>query len=154
MITTRRASPDDLPFINQHAYRLLEFGPPHWREQGAMTLADQEHLRNALLAADPDVALFIAEDEHNRPCGFIHLTMHTDYYTGERHAHLTDIVVIATAEGKGVGRLLLQLSEDWAREKKSRWITLNAFEANTHARAIYEKAGYQPEWTKYLKVLD
>jgi len=72
-----------------------------------------------------------------------------DYYTEEMHAHITDIVVIASAEGKGVGRFLLEKADEWARQKNSRWITLNAFEKNTHARKVYEKAGYKQEWVNY-----
>jgi ribosomal protein S18 acetylase RimI-like enzyme len=79
--------------------------------------------------------------------------MQTDYYTREQHAHITDIVVIEKAEGKGIGKSLLRKADQWALEKKARWITLNVFEGNVNAKAVYEKAGFQKEWIKYLKPL-
>jgi len=154
-ITIRKSTREDIPFIGQHAYRLLEFGPPAWRRQEheLMIKADIRHNTEAILSDNPDIEVFIAEDENDIPCGFLHMCMQTDYYTGERHAHITDIVVIKNAEGKGIGRLLMEKADDWAREKKARWITLNVFEENKHAMAHYEKAGYHKEWTKYLKEL-
>ncbi len=155
MITIRNGLPEDASFIAAHAYRLLEFGPPTWREQDhdQMTLADINHITDALTAYDPARSVLVAIDESGLPCGFIHLTMQPDYYTKELNAHITDIVVRAEAEGKGVGKLLMEKAEEWAREKQARWITLNAFEGNVHARKVYEKAGYKIEWIRYLKQL-
>ena len=153
MITIRKGTTDDEDFITAHAYRLLEFTVPEWREQKSMTAVDIKYNIAAMKSNDPDLAVFIAIDEMGERCGFLHLTMQSDYYTHERHAHITDIVVVKNAEGKGIGKLLLQKAEDWAREKNSRWITLNVFEGNSHAKAVYEKTGYTKEWSKYLKQL-
>lgn len=155
MITIRNGLPEDADFIAAHAYRLLEFGPPPWRkpEHDQMTKADARHITAALLADDPDKSVLVAVDTSGKPCGFIHLTMQPDYYTGDLNAHITDIVVIAEAEGQGVGKLLMEKADEWAREKQARWITLNAFEGNSHARKVYEKAGYEIEWIRYLKQL-
>jgi GNAT superfamily N-acetyltransferase len=155
MITIRNGLPSDADFIAAHAYRLLEFGPPPWRksERDLMTKADARHITAALLSDDQDKSVLIAVDASGKPCGFIHLTMQPDYYTGELNAHITDIVVIAEAEGHGVGKLLMEKADEWAREKQARWITLNAFEGNVHARKVYEKAGYEIEWVRYLKPL-
>ena len=100
-----------------------------------------------------EARLFIALDSSGQRCGFIHLDMQRDYYTEELSAHITDIVVVAEAEGKGIGKALLQKADEWAKQNKARWITLNVFEGNIHAREIYVKAGYQVEWVRYLKVL-
>ena len=80
--------------------------------------------------------------------------MQTDYFTGEQHAHVNDIVVTKDAEGKGAGKLLLAKADEWAKEKNARWITLNVFDENFRASTVYEKAGYKIEWIKYLKTLD
>ncbi len=97
--------------------------------------------------------MFIAEDESNKPLGFVRVNMQTDYFTGEEHAHVNDIVVTKDAEGKGAGKLLLAKADEWAKEKNARWITLNVFDENFHARNVYKKAGYKIEWIKYLKEL-
>lgn len=154
MISIRKSTADDIPFIKSHAYRLLEFGPPSWREEiSLMTEADIRHNTNAILSNDPDIGTFIAVDDEENQFGWIYLTIQTDYYTKERHAHITDIVVAKDAEGKGIGKALLAFADEWAKEMGSRWITLNVFAGNQHAQAVYEKAGYQKEWVKYLKIL-
>jgi GNAT superfamily N-acetyltransferase len=156
MITIRKAVEEDAAFIAGHAYRLLEFNLPSWREneKNEMTKADIKHITSALLADKADDCVFIAVNIHdNEPCGFIRMLMQTDYYTGERHAHIGDIIVTEAMEGKGVGKLLFEKADAWAQEQKARWITLNVFEQNMHARAVYEKAGYKVEWIKYLKQL-
>jgi len=151
----RKAMPEDAPFIAQHAHRMLDFKLPDWRanEKDIMVKADINHLTKALQASDENDAMFIAEDESNKPLGFVLVNMQTDYFTGEEHAHVNDIVVTKDAEGKGAGKLLLAKADEWAKEKNARWITLNVFDENFRARKVYEKAGYKIEWIKYLKML-
>jgi len=151
----RKAMPEDALFIAQHAHCMLDFKLPDWRanEKDIMVKADINHLTKALQASDENDAMFIAEDESNKPLGFVRVNMQTDYFTGEEHAHVNDIVVTKDAEGKGAGKLLLAKADEWAKEKNARWITLNVFDENFRARKVYEKAGYKIEWIKYLKVL-
>src|ERR1700741_1396546 len=100
MITIREAIPADAYFIAQHAYRLLDFKLPEWREQekSEMTRADIHHITKALETANSNDCVFIAEDETGKPVGFVRMVMQADYYSGERHAHVNDIVVIEGAE--------------------------------------------------------
>jgi ribosomal protein S18 acetylase RimI-like enzyme len=155
MITIRKGIPSDADFIKTHAYRLLDFELSSWREpeRELMTQTDIENNVNSLLENKKDKEIFVAVDENGKQVGFLHMTIQTDYYTRESHAHITDIVVIAEAAGKGIGKLLLQKAEQWAIERNSRWVTLNVLETNKHAISVYEKSGYQPEWIKYLKHL-
>ena len=155
MPSIRTATPDDIPFIEEHAYRLLDFNLPDWRkpELEIMTKADISHNTAAILENNPDTEILIAEDENDNSVGFLHMTIQTDYYTKEKHAHITDIVVIKSAEGKGIGRFLMEEADAWALRKGVRWITLNVFDNNRHAQLHYEKAGYRKEWIKYLKEL-
>jgi ribosomal protein S18 acetylase RimI-like enzyme len=153
MITIRKASPDDASFIAAHAHRMLDFNLPGWRsnEKDKMVKADINHLTKALQANGENDAMFIAEDESQTPLGFLRVNMQEDYFTGEQHAHVNDIVVTAEAEGKGAGKLLLEKADEWAKEKNARWITLNVFDENFRAKKVYEKSGYKIEWIKYLK---
>jgi len=156
MITIRKALPHDAIFIAGYAGRMLEFNLPEWRapEKDVMIQADINHLKRALQADDTNDAVFIAEDDLKNQLGFLRVNMQEDYFTGEQHAHVNDIVVKGTAEGNGIGKMLLQKADDWAKEKKARWITLNVFNGNHRAKSVYEKAGYEIEWLKYLKVLN
>jgi len=155
MITIRKALPGDADFIASHAHRLLNFNLPGWRanEKDKMVQADIQHITQALLKGDPEDCVFMAMDAESRPCGFMRVVLLKDYYTGEKHAHVNDIVVTKESEGKGVGKLLLQKADEWAIDNKARWITLNVFEENRRARAVYEMQGYHMEWIKYLKQL-
>jgi GNAT superfamily N-acetyltransferase len=155
MATIRKALPEDAAFIAEHAHRLLDFELPGWRvkEKNEMVKADIGHILKALQADNENDCLFIAEDAAGKPMGFLRVVMLADYYTGEQHAHVNDIVVTAEAEGKGIGKLLLEKADEWARDNHARWITLNVFNDNLRARAVYEKAGYKIEWIKYLKTL-
>ena len=153
MITIRNTTEEDIDFISAHAYRLSEFGPPEWRDQQQMTTADIKHNIDAIRSNDPNIGTFIVVDKNGERLGFIYLTMQTDYFTNELHAHISDIVVIKSAEGKGIGKLLMERADDWARSKGCRWITLNVFAENHRAQAMYEKGGFKKEWIKYLKQL-
>ena len=94
MITTREALPADAAFIAHHAYRLLDFKLPKWREheKTEMVQADIHHITRALEAADPNDCVFMAEDETSKPIGFLRMVIVTDYYTGEQHAHVKCIL--------------------------------------------------------------
>lgn len=58
-----------------------------------------------------------------------------------------------SAQGRGLGGRLLEATEAWARDRGFRRITLKVFGTNTRARALYEKAGYEPETVHYHKLL-
>ena len=48
---------------------------------------------------------------------------------------------------------MMRAAEAWAREHGYRRLTLNVFEANHAARAVYEHLGYAPETLRYVKIL-
>jgi len=75
------------------------------------------------------------------------------YFTGERHGHVSIIAVSEAGEGKGVGSTLMRAAEEWARSSGCGRLTLNVFEANGRARAVYERLGYRVETLRYVKVL-
>ena len=56
-------------------------------------------------------------------------------------------------EGHGIGRILLDKAEDWAREQSCSLLTLYVFSNNSRARKVYEKLGFKEEVTKYVKPL-
>ena len=60
--------------------------------------------------------------------------------------------VIAAAHRLARGALM-RAAEAWARAHGYRRLTLNVFEANHAARAVYEHLGYAPETLRYVKIL-
>jgi len=143
----------DEKFIYSVLTRFSEFNLPPWRTREDLDGASYATLKEAMENPKDGSAMFIAEDAAGQPAGFIHLQVQTDYFTGEKHGHISDLAVDAAFEGMGVGRMLLGAAEDWALEQGFRLLTLYVFEGNAHAQQVYEKNGFSREVVKYVKVL-
>ena len=152
-IRTRPAAIGDKEFIISLLPRLVEFGPPSWRDVSQMIATDTQVLSDRLLSQSPGTAIFIAEDAEGVALGFIHLQTGTDYYIREEHGHIADVVVAREGEGQGVGSALIAKGEEWARSQKYRWLTLSVFAQNLRAREIYKQQGYGEDVMKYVKEL-
>ncbi|GAC1649431.1 MAG: hypothetical protein NVS4B3_06490 [Gemmatimonadaceae bacterium] len=133
--------------------RLHEFGPPGWRDAHQMTAAATAVIAEKLGRMPPSSAILVAETAGGVPLGFVHLESASDYFTGEQHGHISDIIVDRAHEGSGAGRALMRAAEGWAGDRGYRLLTLNVFGANARARALYEHLGYAPETTRYVKAL-
>ena len=58
-------------------------------------------------------------------------------------AHIVTIDVVESWRRRGVGALLMDAAEDWAREQKLVLVYLEAAENNIAARGFYEARGYR-----------
>ena len=105
---------------------------------------------NAAIDGGDERIVLIAEDGGAR-LGFVHLETAVDFFTRERHGHISTLVVAPEAEGRGVGRALVDAAEAWCGERTYRLLTLHVFEANASARRLYERAGFRVDTIKYLK---
>lgn len=106
-----------------------------------------------LTAPASDQTVLVAEGAAHELLGFVHLHAATDFHTGERHGHVSDIVVAPASEGRGVGAALMAAAEDWARARAFRLLSLHVFGGNTRARALYERLGYRLDIVKMIKTL-
>lgn len=149
----RPASQADREFVVSLMPRLVEFGPPAWRDPEQMTAHDTRVITESLLDPNAGAAVLIAEDSDGTPLGFIHLHAATEHYNREEHGHVEDIIVAPAGEGRGVGRALLEKAEEWARSRGYRWLTLNVFAENLRAREVYKRLGYGEDMVKYVKEL-
>jgi ribosomal protein S18 acetylase RimI-like enzyme len=152
-VTIRPAHPGDEAFLLGLTAQLGAFPVPHWRSREEIAAADHAILLEALRQPSPATSLLVAEDPPGTPAGYVFSTTREDYFTHEPHAHIEVIAVEPTAQGRGLGRRLLQATEAWARGRGYRRITLNVFATNVRARALYEKAGYEAETLHYHKLL-
>ena len=152
-IRTRPASIHDQEFIISLLPRLGEFGPPPWRDVAQMLATDTQVLSDKLINTPPGTAIFIAEDDQGTALGFIHLQTGKDYYHHEAHGHIADLIVTPEGEGHGIGRVLIEKGEEWARSQGFRWLTLNVFAQNLRARDVYQRLGYGEDIMKYVKEL-
>jgi len=144
----------DSEFVLSLVSRFSEFTLPVWRSVQEIDSSNHALLLKSIQKPEPESAIFIAEDENATSAGFIHLQTQTDYFNGEKHGYISDLVVEESFEGQGVGRLLIHKAEEWALQKGYRILTLYVFSGNTHARHLYEKRGFEEEVIKYVKVLN
>ncbi len=133
--------------------RLRAFGSVPLRSPEALDRAEREALERALDEPKPDAVLLVAEFMGAGVVGIAYVQTATDYFTGEQHAHLAILSVSEVAEGRGVGRALLAATDGWTHARGYRFVTLNVFEANARARAVYERAGFAPDTLRYYKEL-
>lgn len=153
-ILIRAAQAADREWILPLSARLHDFGPPSWRPRPEMDTAVARAIGRALESPGEDKAVFVAEDAERIPLGFVHVHTAHDFFTGEEHGHVSDIVVASGAEGRGVGRALMAAGEGWSRARGHRLLTLNVFGANSRARELYERLGFAADTTKLVKVLE
>ncbi len=152
-ILIRPAQAGDEAFLVSLIPRLTYFGLPQWRDEPSMTSFDTEVIIETLHHPSDDNAIFIAEDADGKSLGCIHLFLGSDYYNPEKHGHISDLIIAEGAEGRGIGRLLLEKGESWARERGFRWLTLSVFAQNVRARELYERMGFGEDMVKYVKEL-
>ena len=149
----RPARPTDRDFIVGLTPRLAAGFPlPSWRTPGEVARTEAATLESALKLMPAGNALLVAESATGEPAGFAYLERLVDYF-GRPHGHLGILAVAAQAEGQGVGRVLLEAAERWARDQKLEMLSLNVFAANERARRVYERLGYAPETLRYVKIL-
>jgi ribosomal protein S18 acetylase RimI-like enzyme len=103
----------------------------------------QRRFTDATLADnDPKSRLIVAEGERGAILGYMHLKpIHDDVLDCET-GYLSIIAVAETATGEGIGRLLMQAAEDWAREQDYPSLLLDVFASNETARGFYARADF------------
>lgn len=151
-ITIRPSLPGDREFVLAVAARLAAFPLPSWRTSEEVVGGERRTLEGYFASPSGEAALLIAEAA-GTPLGFVFLETVHDYFDGERHGHVGILAVAAESEGVGAGRALMAAAERWARERGFARLTLNVFERNRRARALYERLGYEPETLRYVKQL-
>lgn len=153
MIRVRDGSAADRDFVIDTARRFAAFGPPPWRSPLEVVGGEVRCLDDFFDRGLEGSSLLIAEED-DVPAGFAFLERAVDYFSGQPHGHLGMIAVIEAAEGRGAGAALMRAAEEWARANGYARLTLNVFEGNARARAVYERFGYQVETIRYVKLID
>jgi GNAT superfamily N-acetyltransferase len=153
-LTIRPGRQDDEAFLVELMPRLADFPLPAWRTAEEIAQADRNLLHNALTGALAHSAILVAElSPGGERAGYVFATTKHDYFTRAAHAHVEILAVEAAAQGNGVARALMNAIEQWARRRGYTWVTLNVFDGNARARALYDHLGYEPETIHYRKAL-
>jgi ribosomal protein S18 acetylase RimI-like enzyme len=153
-LTIRAARRDDEAFLVGLMPRLADFPLPAWRTAEEIARADEHLLRDSLTGVLPHSAILVCElSPGGERAGYVFATTRHDYFTRAAHAHVEVLAVEAGAERRGVARALMDAIEEWARRRGYRWVTLNVFDRNARARALYDGLGYDVETVHYRKTL-
>ena len=152
-LRVRPAALEDSPFLLALTTRLAAFPVPPWRTREEIATADHAILLDALQHPGPRTLILVAESPAGNPAGFVFVSTKQDYFTGKPHAHVEVLAVMEEAQGRGVARALMTAAEEWARARGDEAITLNVFDRNAAARALYDRLGYQPETVHYWQRL-
>jgi GNAT superfamily N-acetyltransferase len=96
----------------------------------------------------------VAELEDGHVIGWVHAYVRR-LMVSNPHAEIGGLVVDAGSRGSGVGRLLMQHAEDWARENRLEAVYLRSNVIRQDAHRFYEALGYKIIKTQhaFLKVL-
>jgi GNAT superfamily N-acetyltransferase len=104
------------------------------------TLAEVEQRLRAIQSSD-EHAIFVAEDLGGKLAGCVHVfLMHAVEIDAQ--AEILGLVVDANSRSLGVGKSLLALAEQWARERGIHTIGLRSNMTRERAHAFYEREGY------------
>src|SRR5579883_797896 len=114
----RLAHADDDDFILSLANRFADFELPPWRKRAETLAGIRRDIEHHLRTLPPASHLFVAEDVDARPLGFLHLQTRKDFFTGSLNCHISDLVVAAEHERRGVASAMLRYAEEWAKEHR------------------------------------
>ncbi len=152
-INIRKFEKTDIDAIISLIPRFSDFELPEWRKPEDITNKTNKQIQETINNSSKEEELFIAE-ENKKVIGFILLQTRKDFFTDESNGYISDIAVKKEYEGKGVGRLLLEKAEKWARGKGYQLLVLHTLIGNKRAQRIYEEFGFTKDNIQYAKKLD
>ena len=116
-------------------------------------LADGEEIADAYgenlfeTNAETKGCVFVAEID-DQIAGFIAIQAEIDQDGLEEvpytFALVSDLVILESYRGQGLGRALLARAEDYAREQGAQWLRIGVLAKNQGAQRLYEAVGYVP----------
>ncbi len=118
-------------------------------ELGYPSTPDQVRERFEAVTADPQHALLVAVDRSGAVVGWIQLSEERSV-VGDPRAEITGLVVDANFRSAGVGRVLVERGEAWARARGLATIGLRSNVIRERAHDFYLRLGYKV--TKSQKV--
>ncbi|HVJ43518.1 MAG TPA: GNAT family N-acetyltransferase [Dongiaceae bacterium] len=153
-VVIREACPADHAFIRAQAPRLTGIANLPGRPAIAIQAFQDALIEAALTSPPAGSRTLIACVVPETPLGFIHLEPAPDPLLNVPAGYVSMVAVATGAEGCGIGHLLIQAAEAWAREQGFTCLSLDAFASNQNARAFYESQGFHEDSVKLYKLLD
>ncbi len=151
-INIRTASENDYQFIYELSPRLAEVANLAWHSEEVIQTMQDGYINAVLNDTSVPFTLLIAEDNETS-LGFIHVKEHNDEISNEACAMVTLLAVSLVAQGRGVGKLLMQAAERWTKQQGYRLLHLEVFANNDNGQGFYRNLGFQSEMLTMVKQL-
>ncbi len=151
MIRIRPYLPTDREFMLSLAPRLA-IGIPPWRDMQTWIETARGWILESIEQHSQNTMVFVAEGEQGELLGFASVS-HNTHFTGEKQASIGELATSEAAEGRGVGKALVQACEQWGRKQGYRILSLATGAANARALGFYHHLGYLDEDVKLVKLL-
>lgn len=147
MIEIREARVDDIPEMRQVAITTYQDTFSHFNTpENLQIYFDQAYSLPALMRELDEVnaKLFIAFDE-NKILGFARLREYDEVrdLLGDNTIELQRLYVLTEAQGKSIGKMLMNQALSYASQKGYDWIWLGVWERNYKAQEFYKKWGFE-----------
>jgi len=110
-------------------------------ELGYPSTAAQIAARFAAIQGHPEARVFVATDRSDTVRGWVHVYGHRQVES-EGAAEIGGLVVEDAFRGQGIGRLLVDAAESWARQRGYSRLTLRSSVVRTEAHQFYERLGF------------
>lgn len=95
------------------------------------------------MANSPDYALFVAKSDEGKVKGWAQVNKGSKSLLIANHAELAVLVVDEQCRSQGIGKLLLQEVENWAKKNRINRISLSSNSKRTEAHRFYIREGFE-----------
>jgi GNAT superfamily N-acetyltransferase len=109
----------------------------------------------AAIISNDDAGLFVVE-QGGEVVGMIYLEIEeasASHRVRDPSCWVSNVVVRRDAQRQGIGRLLMEAAEAWARSKGLARVKFQVWEFNASAIALYERLGYHTVQRQMCRVL-
>ncbi|WOH36409.1 GNAT family N-acetyltransferase [Thalassotalea fonticola] len=149
-VIIRVANESDQPFILGLSPNLAEVALLEWHADEVIQKMQDDYISKMLAETSQPNTTLIAET-NNVPLGFIHVRTHKDSISGETCGTIPLLAVSPKSQGLGVGKVLIEFAENWAKDLGCRLLHLEVFANNKNAKGFYQNLGFQPETVHMIK---
>jgi GNAT superfamily N-acetyltransferase len=150
LVVIREAEEGDHPFIFEMSPYLAEVAQLEWHTDDVIQKMQDAYISEMLAETTQPNATCIVEI-NNVPLGFIHVRTHKDSISGETCGTIPLLAVSPKSQGLGLGKLLIEHAEKWAKNLGCRILHLEVFANNKKADSFYQNIGFKPETIHMIK---
>ena len=150
LVVIREALQSDHAYIFELSPYLAQVAQLTWHSDEVMQTMQDNYIAEMLAKTAQENSTFIAQ-ANDKPVGFIHVRTHKDSISGETCGTIPLLAVSPDSQGLGVGKLLIEHAEAWAKNLDCRLLHLEIFANNTKANRFYQNLGFQAETVHMIK---